>query len=132
MISPTGQPVRIQDNHGRGHYGARRGNRIHRGADFICQPGQSVVSPLADRAHVVRVAKPYADDLRWSGLLLRAPHLEVKLFYLTPLPGIVGQWVRQGEQIGIAQDISIKYEGMTPHIHMEIPSINPVLFINYI
>jgi murein DD-endopeptidase MepM/ murein hydrolase activator NlpD len=134
MISPTGQPVRIQDNHGRGNYGARRdgGSRIHRGADFIATPGQAVVSPLADRAKVVRVAKPYADDLRWSGVMLRAAHLEIKMFYLTPMPDIVGNWVRQGDVVGYAQDISAKYDGMTPHIHLEICSINPVLFINYI
>jgi hypothetical protein len=133
MISPTGQPVRIQDNHGRGNYGASRdgGSRIHRGADFICTPGQEVVCPLPE-AKVVRIAKPYANDMRWNGLLLRAPHLEVKLFYMSPKPDIVGQWVHLGDVIGYAQDISVKYEGMTPHVHLEICSINPVLFINYI
>lgn len=131
MISPTGKPVRLQDAHGKGCYGAPRGNRIHRGADFICDPGQEVVCPLYE-ARVERVSKPYAADLRWSGLKLRNAHLELFLWYLEPLAGIVGQWIHQGDVIGHAQDISIKYEGITPHVHLEIESINPVLFISYI
>jgi hypothetical protein len=132
MISPTGKPVRLEDVHGRGCYGARRGDdRIHRGADFVCIPGQEVVFPVYE-AKVARISKPYNDDLRWSGLKLRAPHLELFLWYLEPLAGIVGQWVHQGDVLGHAQDIGLKYPGITPHIHLEIESINPVLFVNYV
>ncbi len=44
----------------------------------------------------------------------------VKLFYLDPLKEIVGRTVKQGELIGTAQDLTIKYPGITNHIHFEI------------
>ncbi|MCE2747167.1 MAG: M23 family metallopeptidase [Burkholderiales bacterium] len=44
----------------------------------------------------------------------------VKLFYVDPTKGIVGKTVKQGELIGTAQDLTIKYPGITNHIHFEI------------
>ena len=127
MISPTGQSVRGLDKHGSGEYGAGRGGRLHRGADYICIPGQEVVSPITGT--IIRIAKPYKGD-DYSGLLIRNSNVEIKLFYLKPSPRIVGISVKIGDVIGTAQDISKKYPGMIPHVHLQIDSINPDLFIN--
>lgn len=127
MISPTGKGTRGLDKYGSGAYGAGRGNRIHRGADYICVPGQDVVSPVSGT--VIRAARPYRGD-DYSGLLIRSPDIEIKLFYLKPLSRIIGANVKAGEKIGVAQDISKKYPGMTPHIHLQIDSIDPELLIN--
>ena len=129
VISPTGAGVRGLDKHGEGKYGAGRGNRLHRGADYICTPGQDIVSPI--KGVVVREARPYASTEFYSGLLIRGMDIEIKMFYLVPDTTILGMPVEIGTVIGIAQDISERYSGMTPHIHLEIVSINPELLINF-
>jgi len=128
MISPTGKGMRTTDRHGAGHHGAPRGNRLHNGLDFKCSVGQDVVCPI-DFGKVVRISKPYRDDLTWSGLVIENDTIKIQMWYLKPLPGIIGNEVRQGQLIGHAQDISEKYEGMTPHIHLRIMSIDPALFL---
>ena len=127
MISPTGNAIRTSDAHGRGAYGAKRGRRSHRGTDFICEPGQNIVCPI-DRAILVRECRPYVIG-PYSGALLKNDDLTIKMFYFTPWTDLIGADVRQGDVLGIAQNISTKYPGMTNHIHLEIVSINPELFL---
>ena len=133
MISPTGHGIRYADKWGRGAYGATRdnGSRIHKGTDFIVSPiGQKVVAPTAGL--VVRIKRPYANPVKgvmFSGILVRASDYEYTLFYLEPLTEIIRTRIEEGQIIGHAQDISKKYPEMIPHIHMQIDSINPELFI---
>ncbi len=49
------------------------------------------------------------------------------MWYLEPYKYAIGQEARVGDAIGIAQDIGEKYEGVTPHIHLRIVKIDPVL-----
>lgn len=128
MISPTGHSVRGLDNHGEGKYGAGRGTHLHAGADYICIPGQDVVSPITGT--VIRIARPYKKK-GYSGLLIRGLDIEIKMFYIDPLSEVVGTKVRIGDLIGTAQDISKKYRGMVPHIHLSVVSVNPELFITF-
>lgn len=127
MISPTGQGIR-HDPMGHGHYGAARGDKYHKGTDYLCDVGQKVVSPITGT--VIREARPYAEgDL--SGLVIRNKGMEVKLFYLNPLSSMIGKCVEAGDVIGIAQDVSeLHGHNMFPHIHLEIVSINPDIFVN--
>lgn len=128
MISPTGLGVR-SDMAGDGGFRAKRGADIHRGIDFLCEPGQAVVSPISGIA--IRSARPYAADKYYSGIVLGNATVQVKLFYILPLTGIIGQRVEKGEVIGIAQDISDKYgkeSGMKPHVHMEV-RLAPVMTV---
>lgn len=133
MISPTGHGIRHDDKWGRGVYGASRdgGTRIHRGVDFIVSPiGQIVVAPCG--GNVIRVKRPYAEPIKgvlFSGLLIQATDFEYTMFYLDPLSEVIRMRVEQGQIIGHAQDISLKYPGMIPHIHMQFDSINPELFL---
>lgn len=137
MISPTGYGIRHHDDHGFGLYGKPRSGKdrhgikkIHKGADFICVPGQKIVAP-AD-GNVVRIKLPYSKPIHgilFSGLLIRASDYEYTLFYFSPLNEVLKSRIQEGQLIGYAQDISIKYSRMTPHIHMQIDSINPELFI---
>lgn len=122
---PTGKGIRV-DLGGDGHYGAKRGKKKHRGLDFLCEPGQKVLSPLDSK--FARIALPYEDDLQWSGVLLVCGAVAVKIFYLLPDVSLQGTWVQQGQVIGIAQDIREKYRPkdpgkpfhMRPHIHLEL------------
>ena len=123
MISSTGKGIR-KDPAGDGRFRAKRGNRLHKGVDDLCTPGQWVVSPITGR--VTREARPYAkSDL--SGLEIMNADMTVLLFYLEPLPGIIGSIVNEGDHIGQAQDVSQYYKNpkMLPHIHREIREINP-------
>ncbi len=127
MISPTGKGIRGFDGHGRGAYGAPRGGRMHRGVDFICDPGQTVVCPI-DAARVIRESRPYKEG-DYSGILIKNEVVTIQMFYLLPTEGIYGRQVQQGSVLGVAQDISCKYDGMIPHIHLRILDIDPELFL---
>ena len=125
--SPTGYGVRGYDAWGGGEYGARRTHGRHKGVDFKCVPGQFVRAPIS--GEVVRIARPYA-DWDFSGILIQSAEMELKLFYFRPYDGLVGAYVEMGDEIGIAQDIRLKYDNrMTPHVHLQIDSIDPTLFI---
>jgi murein DD-endopeptidase MepM/ murein hydrolase activator NlpD len=135
VVSPTGLGIRGLDDWGSGHYGAPRGNRVHNGTDFICVPGQDVYAPITGK--IVRVAYPYAGDLKWSGCLIVGDRTEAKMFYMRLSRHIVGSFVEAGDVIGTAQNISNRYsspdrEPMTPHVHLQIKMmdyINPALYL---
>jgi hypothetical protein len=127
MTNPTGKGIR-SDKAGSGLFAAPRGARTHLGEDRLCVPGQEVLSPISGR--VTRVVRAYADDARWTGVEIVGEQYICKLLYVEPGPGIVGQQVLQGDVIGKAQDITVRYhgQGMLPHVHMEI-NINPSLYV---
>ena len=123
FCSPTGSnTLRGVDSFGQGRFAAPRGARLHSGVDFNVEAGDNVYSPIFGK--IVRVAIPYKSDERFRGLVIegigRYVGYSVKLFYLDPLKEIVGRTVKQGELIGTAQDLTIKYPGITNHIHFEI------------
>lgn len=127
MISPTGRGIR-RDQAGDGSYGSSRGSRRHVGLDFLCDVDQAVVAPIS--GVIVRIANPYADsDL--SGLVIRGEQATIKMFYFLPATGIVGTQVRQGQPIGTAQDVTLKYpgQGMLPHIHLQVDQVDPELLL---
>jgi hypothetical protein len=135
MISPTGKGIRGHDKWGGGFFGASRdgGKRKHEGADFISETGQQVVMPLDGT--IVRVARPYADDNRYSGCLIRTPEYpEVKMFYFEPLQGLIGKKAKRGCVIGFAQNVAARYPRITNHVHLEVhgqdgKAINPATLL---
>ena len=127
ITSPTGLGLR-NDQEGLGHYGAPRGKRKHRGYDFLCTPGQDVVCPV-EFGKIIRVAYP-DNDTQYLGVEIRGPHISIKLFYCDPWLSLIGKWVKRGETIAIAQDVSNKYgKKMKPHVHLRITSIDPEMLI---
>ena len=125
MTPPTPHGIR-SDAMGSGHYGALRGARTHRGTDYICYPGEPVYSPISGL--VVRESRPYTDT--YSGLLIRNSQIELKIFYFSPDLSLVGSYVKEGDAIGVAQDISQKYgDAMTPHIHVQVEGVDPELLM---
>lgn len=128
LISPTGKGIR-NDRMGFGHYGASRGKRIHQGTDFVCTPGQDVVCPIP-AGKIVRTAKPYDDDDSYSGCVIQGSDIVVKLFYVHVWAHMIGQYVKQGDPVGQAQDISAKYGAeMIPHIHLAIVGLDPEILL---
>jgi len=127
IINPTGKAIR-SDDAGSGDYGAPRGSRIHKGIDFICTPGQKVYCPI-NNAFIVRKAYPYR-DMSYNGLLIKNELMEVMMFYLLPTEDIIGTVLGQNDVLGVAEDVSARYvTPMIPHIHLEIVSIDPKLFM---
>lgn len=114
--------VRKNDKWGKGYYGAPRGNRKHNGIDIVAPLGKEVTSPL--EAKVVRISYPYASDMSFTGLLLHGigsyKGFEIKIFYIKPVPNIVGKTVHFNQKIGVAQSLSTKYPGITNHVHLEV------------
>ena len=78
---------------------------------------------------IKRVAKPYASG-NYSGVVIEAKRLSLRIFYFHPFPKLIGKVVKLGDEVGIAQDISQKYKLVTPHIHIEVMSCDPEIFIN--
>ena len=134
IISPTGLGIREWDKWGSGRFRAPRKKLIdeawvsydHKGADFriikqgeIFKPGKIIVSPCDGK--VIREVFPY-QGTHYRGILIANEFGDFKLFYVSPFPRIlrVGKKIKVGEEIGLAQDISKKYPGMTPHIHLQI------------
>lgn len=112
-----GQRIRGNDAHGSGSFGTGRGDKTHNGIDIVVSPGQSIHMPFTGK--VVRIARPYADDLSWEGLAIQNERYFAKIYYLRPLD-VVGLTLNAGTVIGHAQDIGKRYRGITPHVHLEI------------
>lgn len=138
MIPPTRSGIIRKDAGGDGHFGARRsktddkGRTIHyrhRGTDWACKHKEEAISPISGR--IFRPVQVYEKDSRWWGLEIINEFLVYHLYYLDKLPDIIGKTVDQKQLIGHAQDISKKYpgSGVTCHLHGEIKSINPEIFI---
>ncbi|MET1257575.1 peptidoglycan DD-metalloendopeptidase family protein [Aliikangiella maris] len=130
--------VRKKDKWGGGQYGASRGKRQHFGLDITANPGQDILSPIEGK--IIRISYPYANDLKFTGLLINGSGahtgIEVKIFYLSPAPGVINKSVTPGEKIGNAQALTTKYPGITNHVHIEIKrhgvQVDPKPLINNI
>jgi hypothetical protein len=90
----------------------------------MCEPGQNILMPVDGL--IARISLPYKDDLKWQGALIVNSRIEIKMWYFHPIAEI-GKEYKIGEVIGVAQDIGEKYEGVTPHIHLRIVKIDPML-----
>lgn len=118
MIIP---PIRQQDNHGSGEFGAPRVGRKHRGIDLACYPGSIVLSDVD--GFVSKIGYPYDP----SGPKGKYRYIEistfdgykVRYFYVDPLVP-VGSMIKEGNIIGRSQNLQHIYVGITHHIHLEV------------
>ncbi len=128
LYNMTGGTIR-NDPKGGGYWRSSRGAKLHKGIDLTIPGGvgSAVRSPIT--GVLERVAYPYADDTRFEGAVFVNGDIMVKAFYFYPAQNLIQQKVTMGEVCGIAQDISIKYVGMTPHIHIQVDRINPLILM---
>ena len=133
FINPTGLGIR-NDSGGLGHHGAPRGYRKHNGVDFIAiynfqaSEGQDILMPVD--GVIVRTSLPSKDDLKWRGVHIVNPRIEIKMWYFLPDENLFGKKIKAGDVIGKAQNIGEKYEDVTPHIHLRIVKIDPMLLFS--
>ena len=139
LYNPTGHGIR-SDSGGDGHFGAPRSKKKdgktvhykHEGTDFELlsfkdAPEQFIRAVIAG---TLVLAYPYADDLSWAGCRIWGEKFMSKMFYFKAHSNLVGGKVLAGEVVGIAQNIGEKYEGVTPHIHCGLYSLNPTKLVN--
>lgn len=134
--SPTRGRVRGIDKWGNGHFGAPRGDHLHRGSDFIVNLPNSgddftIISPVSGSTE--RRSRPYPDG-PYSGICIKeaSGSFTIKMFYFKAFDHILAPdyWLFPNLPIGVAQNIGEKYPGMIPHIHTEI-ELNPEILIVY-
>ena len=123
FVNPTGGEIRGCDVHGCGGFTApREGGRIHNAVDYISKPGQTVVSPASGTV-VREVTQVYRNAPHFSGLVIKAESGEVfRLFYVQADKSLIGTAITKGAAIGTAQDITVRYAGITNHVHLDIRS----------
>jgi len=138
MIMGLDEPEIRSDAEGDGTYGAKRGSRKHAGVDLCCEKGAQILSPVHGR--VTKIGYPYGsgkggandssghETYRYVQITTDPGTPERKhhrIFYVSPMVK-VGQTVRIGAQIAVAQDVSERYDTdekesvMMPHVHYEI------------
>ncbi len=118
-------PLRKTDSHGAGHYGASRGNRVHNGIDLCAAPG-SYVYPI-ESGTVTKLGYPYGDDLAFRYVELETEEgLFHRYFYVEPLVDL-DDYISftNYTPLGIAQDLTARYPGITNHFHFEIRRAMP-------
>ncbi len=127
LYNSTGLGLR-EDPAGSGRFGAPRGDRTHEGIDRLCVPGQIVRAEISGK---LVMAYPYHGNFEYTGCRIWGKGFMSKMFYFTPYSHRIGESVLAGEEIGIAQNISLKYgNGMRPHIHVAVYSLNPTKLLN--
>lgn len=110
--------IRGNDSYGSGAFGASRGGRNHAGIDVVALEGETIFSPIDGTFK--RLAPPYLNDSRYSGMVINNSTYEIKIFYIKNTIA-VGKIVKAGQPIAVAQNISKKYgTGMINHVHIEV------------
>lgn len=109
-------PVRGQDDHGSGHYGASRGDHKHRGIDYSCYPGTAIYPYFPGK--VTKLGYPYADKLEFRYVQVTdIAGYDHRYFYIEPSVRL-GDEVTENTVIGYSQELP--YEGITQHVHYEV------------
>lgn len=111
-------PLRGTDSWGSGAYGASRGSRKHKGIDYAAYPGTEVCTPVGGK--VTKLGYPYGDDLTFRYVEVTAEDgYRHRFFYVYPRVGR-GDEMAAGDVVGIVQDSTSRYKGITNHVHYEI------------
>lgn len=124
------------DAFGCGYFGASRGERDHKGIDFVVTPNQNIKAPFD--CEITRYGFPYIDDQDQKLIVIQGlknyAEYYAKIMYINPVHQI-GEKFKKGEVLCTAGDISSKYgSGMTPHVHFELYKngvlVDPTPFFN--
>ena len=111
-------PLRGIDSYGSGAFKASRGSRTHNGIDFAVMPKSEILCPV--EGTVTKLGYAYADDLSFRYVQVTDDQdYDWRFFYVYPIVEL-GQLIPSGYKIGVAQDLTKRYPGITPHYHIEI------------
>lgn len=116
--------MRGSDSQGKGYFGAPRGDRTHKGVDFVgtvgdpgpIKPGDPVRAFMAGR--VTKIGFPYADKPQFRYVEVRRVNGDsLRYFYVEPTVALNDE-ISAGEMLGTCQELP--YPGITQHFHLEI------------
>lgn len=116
-------PARDTDKHGSGAYGAPRGKRKHRGVDLACYP-ESIICSIRPGT-VTKIGYPYSPQKHPDRAHLRYVQVtdpagfELRYFYVEPAVEL-DAIIENGQALGLSQQLSSLFPGMTDHIHFEV------------
>lgn len=113
MIIPA---MRGSDSQGKGYFGAPRGDRTHKGVDFVAKPGEPVRAFMAGT--VTKLGFPYADKPQFRYVELTRPNGDRLRYYYVAPTAEVGDQIAAGEMLGTCQELP--YPGITQHVHFEV------------
>lgn len=119
MITPS---IRGYDLQGAGHFGAPRGNRTHKGIDFVCYVNADVTALSSGRVTKIGFPCDPGDGLKGHLRYVQVTDRNgyaVRYFYVNPTVR-VGKSVTVGSPIGLSQDLTTIYRGITQHFHFEV------------
>lgn len=127
-------PKRTSDKHGSGAWLASRGSRKHYGVDYAVWPESIILSGV--EGVVSKVGWPYPPSdkekghFRYVEITTIDDH-KVRYLYVEPCVN-VGDEISFDQPIGVAQDLTKVYAGITPHIHLGVMKdgeyINPEVY----
>lgn len=121
FANPTMGPLRGEDAYGSGSFGAARdgGHRVHDGADYVAAPNTIVYSPIS--GEVTKLGYAYAKNtaLRFVEVTNSVSSLVTRVLYVDPSVK-PGDLLKAGDPIGVAEDLSKRYRGITNHVHVQI------------
>ena len=83
---------------------------------------------------VTKVGYPYGNDLSYRYVEISNDDTDYRIRQFYVKPGvIIGDWVSQGDTIGVAQCLGRRYAGITEHVHLEMYKdgdlVDPTKFI---
>lgn len=111
--------LRGDDPTGYGHYGAKRGNRKHKGLDLVGKPLTDVFSPIDGM--ITKLGYPYHGNLNFRYVEITNDIYRVRIMYCQPKSILVGRRVFEGDKIGEVQDVAGYWNPkMKNHIHFEV------------
>ncbi len=111
--------LRGNDPTGHGYYGARRGNRKHKGLDLITIPGEIIKSPIS--GVVTKYGYPYKNTRKLRYIEITGPVYRVWLMYASKNKISIGSRIFKGNVIGTAQNVAGYWGGnMRNHLHIQV------------
>ena len=106
LFRPLQHGEREADAWGEGGFGASRGDRLHKGIDFLGTPAERVSCPCD--GVIRRIGRCYGDTDEYKLIEIISGPAWVRVFYANPevLPG---DEVFIGDALGYVQDIAARY-----------------------
>jgi peptidoglycan LD-endopeptidase LytH len=128
--------IRGIDAHGSGAYLASRGLRVHNGVDIVTEIGEEIKSQC--RGVVSKIGLPYdpQNSLKAHFRYVQVTDengLFVRHFYCDPIVEIT-DIIEKGQVLGVSQDLTKVYPGITQHLHFEVKRgqayLNPLEYLD--
>ena len=120
MIYPTKhKKLRGLDPTGHGYYGAKRGNRKHKGLDILAAPGEKVKASITGT--ISKIGQVYRHTTEFKYIEIINDIYRTRLMYVGPVNIKLHDRIKEGDIIGKVQNVADHWDnGMQNHVHKEV------------